>query len=32
MPKNIYIYEKLDISNIKLLDWQSIYQKLFYKI
>ena len=30
MAKHIYNYEKIDISNIELLDYLSIYQKLFY--
>ena len=32
MTKNIYNYEKIDISNIELLDYISIYQKIFYQI
>ena len=30
--ENVYIYEKLHISDIELLDELSIYQKTFYKI
>ena len=32
MMKNITIYEKIDMSNIKLLEQLSIYQKYFIKL